>query len=356
MKKTYVLLVALFLAFAGQAQFEIEAFMQTDVYDMKSEFPLIRSSQRPDAARRINQSLHLEMLEKVYRDDDEERFSEVFPSEEAMWGAAEFEYEIVANNANYFSIGITCSYTGAYSEYMTRYFNFDARTGQQIMLADIFAETPLTDLAVRVNDAIEQQIVDFMGGLDRTNEFQAEQYEMYLECLEWVVDSDELAYSYYITDSTMVFVRGRCSSHMMAALDDLWDFYTTYPLEQLEEMMNDNGVALLSGGKLSFGENGIPDYKILEGTIGGKYPITAQVHRSYDNVYRGVYWYNKVKKSIQLDGTLTEQTGMLTLSEQVNEKITGEMELMVFSDGSLEGTWTDSSGETTMEIVLKIGE
>jgi len=357
MKRIPFLILVVFATLNASAQFEIEVFSKQDIYDMASEFPLIRSKKKPDAARRVNEVLHLVMLEKVFSEDDADRFDAVFPKEGDFGGAAEFEYEIITNNERYFSVGITCSYTGAYTEYMTRYFNFDAKTGQQIVLSDIFAETPLVDLATWVNQSIESEIVDFIDELDETDEYQNEQIWMYTECLEWISDSDELSEnSFYITDSTMVFVRGRCSNHMMAALDDLWDFYVTYPMDQLESMMNDNGIALLNGKALEFGQNGAPEYKILEGTIGDKYPITAMIHNSYETTYSGWYWYNAVKAPIRLSGTINEQTGMLNLTEDVDGNTTGEMEFMIFSDGELVGTWTNAAGDKNLKIVLKPGK
>lgn len=357
MKQFTLLIFTVFATFTASAQFEIETYSQLDNYDMHCEFPIIRSKEKPNAARRVNEVLHLVMLEKVFKEDDSNRFDAVFPKEDEYSGASEFEYEIITNNKRYFSVGITCSYTGAYSEYMTRYFNFDAKTGQQLVLSDIFAETPLNDLATMVNLRIESEIVDFIDELDANDEYQSEQISMYTECLEWVSESDYISLiSFYITDSTMVFVRERCSNHMMAALDDLWNFHITFPMNLMQDMMNDNGLALLSGKSLSFDQNGVAEYKILEGTIGDKYPITAIMHRSYETTFSGFYWYNNVKAPIRLSGTINEQTGMLNLTEDVDGNATGEMELMIFSDGELEGTWTNLAGNKNLKIVLKPGK
>lgn len=350
-------LLFILITFCGVAQFKVEIFTQLDSYDMESNFPIVRSSSNPQAAEKINIALHHFSLEKIFIEEDTERFSAVFPPEGEMWGAAEFDYEIVANNENYFSVGITCAYTGAYTEYFTRYFTFNALTGQQVMISDLFDKNELSMLSELVNNRIEAEINDFIAAADSEDEYQRDQIQMYLECLEWIA-SDELytSSSYYLTDSSMVVVRSRCSNHMMAALDDLWEFYQEFSFEDLKEIFNKNANALFEGKPLDYSDSGVPVGQVLKGDLGGKYPITMILTNIYEDHYSGVYWYDKIKKRIELDGELNDQIATLTLNESVDEKETGKFELMIMSDGSLEGNWIDSKGETSFAVALKLSE
>ncbi len=346
----------LLIAFCGVAQFKVETFTQLDAFDMESNFPIVVSSKNPKAAEKINVAMHHFSLEKIFMEEDEERFSAVFPPEDEIWGASEFDYEVLANNENYFSIGITCAYTGAYSEYYTRNYTFNAITGQQVMISDLFSEETLAVLSNKVNSRIEKEINDFIAAADSEDEYQRDQIQMYLECLEWISDEIYPASSYYLTDSSLVVVRNRCSSHMMAALDDLWDFYAEYSFEELNELFNYNAKALMTGKPMDYSDSGVPVGKVLQGELGGKYPITMIISNPYEDHYAGVYWYDKIKKQIELDGELNDQIATLVLKESVEEKETGTFELMIISDGTLEGNWIDAKGETSFGIALKLSE
>lgn len=345
--------IFLFAAFTSFSQFTIEEFTATDTWDSESKFPIVKSDENAKAAELINISLHYEMLEKPYKEDDDNRFEKVFPPEGEIWGASDFSYAVVANNDRYLCVEISCAYTGAYTEYFSRYFTFDAKSGQRILLDDIFAQSSLLELARMVEYDILFEIETFMEGIDTLEEYGYEQYHMYQECVSWMDFSSLSTESYYITDSTIVFVRGRCSNHMMAALDDLWEFHEDYALEELSAKMNDNGIALVYGGDVEFGGTGVPEGKVLRGKLGGKYPITMILKSSYDNHYRGYYWYDKVKKFILVQGEV-DDAAMLHLTESVDDKQTGSFDLMVMSDGSLDGSWESASGETVLDVLLKL--
>lgn len=355
--RTLTLLLFILGAFASQAQFEVDSFIDHDEYGYPSYFPIIRSSENPMAAERVNIVLHHRMLEKVYKGEDENRFEKVFPPEGEIHGASEFDYDVSANNKQYFSVSISCSYTGAYSEYYTQYFNFDAKTGQPIQLSDMFGVSAMYDLSDWVTSSIYAQIIEYMNYIDEEDPdgYKEEQLEMYSECAAWYEEPQSLSEeSYYLTDTSIVFHRERCSNHMMAALDDLWDFYEEYPLVEVQSMMSSDGIALLAGEKLHYSDYAIPDGKVLHGKIGGKYPITMILKHSYGDSYYGEYRYDKVKQPIKLSGE--RQQGYLNLTEEVNDKTTGSFQLQVITGGSLEGEWKNADGTKKFDVTLSIGE
>lgn len=356
--KTLTLLLFVLGTFVSQAQFEVDSFVMNDQFDYPSRFPIVRSANNPKAAERVNIVLHHRMLEKVYQEEDGNRFENVFPPEGEFHGASEFEYDVTANNSRFFSISITCAYTGAYSEYYTQYFTFDAKTGQPIYLSDMFGVSAMYDLSDWVTGSIYAQITEFMNGIDTEDPegYGAEQYEMYSECATWYEEPQTLSEEYfYLTDSTITFVKGRCSSHMMAALDDLWEFHDEYSLVELQSMMSNDGIALMFGEKLNYQHLTVPNGKVLHGKIGGKYPITMTIKNSYDDVYYGEYWYDKVKQPIKLSGN-TDEMAFLHLKEEVNEKTTGTFDLQVIQGGSLEGEWKSADGTKQFDVTLTVGK
>ncbi len=356
--KTLTLLLFVLGGFASQAQFEVDSFVAPDLYDYPNYFPIIRSSENPDAAECINIVLHHYMLEKVYKEDDENRFENVFPPEGEYDGASEFSYDVSANNDRYFSVSVTCAYTGAYTEYYTQYFNFDAKTGQPIQLSDMFGVSAMYDLSEWVTSSIYAQISEFMYTIDTEDPdgYGQEQYEMYLDCSGWYEEVHELSNNeYYMTDSSITFVIGRCSNHAMRALDDLGEFYEEYSLVELQSMMSDDGIALMFGETLHYNHVAVPNGKVLKGMIGGKYPITMIVKHSYGDSYYGVYWYDKVKQPIQLSGTLDE-AAYIHFTEEVNEKTTGKFDLQVMQGGTLEGEWHNSDRTKKFDISVSIAK
>lgn len=344
------------LVFNSSAQFEVDAYETVDQFDMISEFPVLRSEANPEAAWRINTVLHYRSLEKVFREDDTARFSAVFPPEGEFHGSSEFSFDIIANNERYFSVAIGSAFTGAYSEYFTLYYNFDAKTGQPVYLNDLFAESVIADFSQWVSDDISTQIQDFLNEIDPEdpNGFGMDQYDMYAECLSYYETASPLSDEYfYLTDSTITFVKGRCSNHMMAAMDELWEFHEDYNLAEVKELMSDNGLALMQGNAMKAEEYSIPAGKLLQGKIGGKYPVTLLIRNTYLNHYSGVYWYDKVGKPISLYGKYIEEQGFLEIDEKVDDKVTGTMTLSPMKDGSLEGEWTSADGSRTFEIRLE---
>lgn len=356
MKKAIVFIHLLWCKTLVFAQFDVRPFEQLDHFDMISSFPVVYSETNPEAAKNINTVLHYRSLEKVFQEDDVSRFSAVFPPEGEIHGASEFSYDIIANNEHYFSVAIESAYTGAYSEYFTLFYNFDAQTGQPIYLNDLFSEAAVEDLTEWVANAVSTRIKTFMDSIDMDDPegYGPEQYDMYAECLSYYEEPTPLSDEYFfLTDSTITFVKGRCSNHMMAALDDLWEFYESFPVDELENIMSDNGLALMHGTERQIEPYIIPSGKVLKGAMGGKYPITLILRNTYLNHYSGIYWYDKIGKPISLYGKLIEDQGFVEIDEKVNDKVTGTMTLSAQKDGALEGDWISSDGLKTFEIRLE---
>ena len=88
------------------------------------------------------------------------------------------------------------------------------------------------------------------------------------------------------------------------------------------------------------------------GAIAGKYPITMKLKIS-DTSIGGVYFYDKYRKEIRLDGTIGRD-GQFVLNEQAPDgKITGSFSGSYVEGKSLAGKWSNADGSKTMPFALK---
>ena len=329
--------------------FTVESYRDIDPFDYDCVFPVVFSSSHAEAADRINTYLQYEALDIIYGAEETSLFRKVFPPEGEIWGSTEFDYQVNTNTDKFFSVSITYAGTGAYSEYYVSTYNFVASTGEAIDLEDLFAETPLSDLGLIVNQAYYSEITDFMESIVQTDEDMSYQYEMYNECKEKFVESDWLPTNQFtVMDDGIRFERERCSNHAMRALDDIGKFSYELSFESLEVFMNGRFYDLMSELVWNPDDLNIQG-KLLKGAIGGKYPITVIFNRPWggDDI-RGVYWYNKVKKPIELKGSFKAH-GMIELVESIDGKEIAKIIGRVV-DGVFSGKWIKSKDGTELSI------
>lgn len=95
-----------------------------------------------------------------------------------------------------------------------------------------------------------------------------------------------------------------------------------------------------------------PEELLFTGAINGKYPITMRLKLAGTNAY-GVYFYDKYRKEIRLDGTIGRD-GQFVLNEQAPDgKITGSFSGSYVEGKSLVGKWSNADGNKTMPFALK---
>ena len=338
----------------------VEDHTEADFYENVSTFPIVKAFENKMnygvfAAERINTYLQHELLEKIFRaEGDTALFSEVFPTEEFFGGQSEFAYEINAIKNKLFTITIEYTGTGAYSEYYSPTYNFIAETGEHLTLDDLFDSNEKIKLGSIVRRECAETIEQFLASQDTTLEFWMEQREMYEECLPYF--SDEYpgfpSNDFMLTDSTIVFYAERCSNHMMAALDDLWSFEVVMVLNDLRPYLNKTAEDfLLNGTKWVHPERRNYSQKVLEGSIGEKYQITAilTIDKATSGVY-GTYWYTKYKKPITVRGSILD-SGEYELFEELGGK---EIARMVLHEekGKLIGNWFKTGSTSSLNIVL----
>jgi len=357
-KQGILILLLLLRVTSVKAQFyTVASVSNIDRFNQESVFPVLKSKKHQSAADRINTYLHLTVLDQVYENDRYAYFEHVFPPEDEYWGQSNFDFQVMTNNELFFSIAIMYESTGAYTESFVEYYTFSSFTGEHLTLNDFFAETPLIDVSSIVKERFAKRIKSYLPQIDKKEEDGDAKYEMYEECLSYI-ESEDVLYnaSFYIKDTSMVFTRERCSNHMMAALDDLWTFETALTLNELGLFFNEETSKALAKNYWESNGDVILNDKILKGSIRKKYKITARIQfrpmKDGCQELSGVYWYDKIKTIITLNGEVDED-GNFELIEYFDGVATGVFKGKMKAN-SLIGFWSSGKGTKKMPFILDL--
>ena len=167
-----------------------------------------------------------------------------------------------------------------------------------------------------INGRCVTKIEEHLKTIDLSQEDADEVIEMYQSCMEGMRGSDYIySGNFMMEKENMVFIKERCSNHMMAALDELWIFEEPMTYEILSNFYNQNALDAYETGVWNSKKAVTLNDKILGGTINGRYPITARLRIDNENSQvSGVYWYDKVKIELRVDGII-DKNGSYELKE-----------------------------------------
>lgn len=93
-----------------------------------------------------------------------------------------------------------------------------------------------------------------------------------------------------------------------------------------------------------------PFIGIFEGTIDNTYPITMNITFTRTKDIMGTYFYDKVKKDIQLEGTFEE--GAFIINETSDGKKTGQFTGTNFSETEITGIWSNPDNSKSYPFKL----
>lgn len=349
----------LVLPFLVSAQyFIVDTIRGLDIYDQVSLFPDVippvsKSAWPEDASTAINTYLKFKMLSQVQGNESENVFETVFPNEEHFGGQSEFDFDVSANNREFISLLVSYSFTGAYTEYANEYFSFSSKHGEHLTLQDFFEGENYDAVGKMVSTECAMYIHEYLAELDMNEEYAEGKKEMYEECLLSFPEVGFPSTHFYLTDSTIVFTRYRCSNHMMAALDDLWEFHVPKSFEELRPYLSEKGRSLLLKEVVSQRRDALPpEDKILRGTLDGKYPIIALFSSLEGPYLSGVYWYEKYKTPIDLYSG-SKKDGVYEFWEKKGDQKIARLEF-VYDNGQIIGTWEKADGTGSLPLVLSV--
>jgi len=354
MKNLLVFFVLLFTFNSSAQFFQLTDIIEKDRYYRESKFPFLSSMKYPNTANNINTYLHLAILSKVAGKNDSLIFSNVFAPEDEFWGQSLFTYSINRNDDKIFSISIAYDNTGSYTERFEEQFNFTTKTGKHLVLTDFFEDESLKKVGAIVNQHYYNMISNFMMSIDQSTEDGALKYGMYADCLPNFENNRTLnPTEFRIELNELIFLKERCSNHMMAALDELWTLEYPMRFEDLTPFLNQNAIALINKGKWKVSESKDVFNKILNGKIGKKTAITARINWSeFGDKVKGVYWYNSKKDPVDLVGSFNSENKLI-LHEVIDGfdagTFTGEI-----ANGKYTGSWLSKNGKKSVPFTLSI--
>lgn len=359
------------------------AFAQSDKAKLTDVLPYNTSKDRPEyeqyhfpelnypekkVAEKINTFLQVEYLEHVPGVFKKHPFEKVCYNPITENPNTSFDgWEKLGTPKNILSLKIEGEYNGAYPEHFDNWRNFDLRTGNPILLKDLFVKSKTKDLENILTKRVLKKIKDYLLEIKDSlanpklvgeeRERFAEQEEMYNSCLEnGKVVSFEYV-EYYFTKDSMVFVEGRCSNHAMHALDDLDAFYLPIAYKDLGDYFSAYGKSLFEGKTTTAIPSNIPDGKIYKGTV-GNIPVTLIIYQQIgdDGSFTCHYWYDKHKIPIECSGTFLDGKFELTEHELLvdgSEMNSADINAAWIDNRKIIGTWRSEKTGKVLKILLE---
>jgi hypothetical protein len=329
-----------------------------------NKFPLIHFSKNKKVEDKINTFLEVGNLQHLPGDFKKNPFEKVTKSDGFEPGSLSFDdYTRHETHANILSLSLNETGTGAYTESFETSYNFDLRTGNPILLNNLFTADGLKSITKNVNLSVKQQVEDVLAKLNAPDSKNSpatdggeldDEISMYETCLQGLGDAESEIYSYYFNNDSITFVIGKCSNHADMALDELGDFYIGFPLSAIKQYLSPYGENLLNNENESLTTN-TPEGKLYKGFINGKYPISAMINSiEKDGSFSMYYWYDKTRIPIELNGNFEHQHFSLTESTDINDQYnqTAKIEANWVDNKKITGTWTNSKTSEVLKLEL----
>ena len=197
------------------------------------EFPRVILPNNKKISNKINKDLTADFLDLDTSKMHKSIFENVWATEEEPMGILhDISYEVKANNKNFISLAISAEGCGAYCENFTQYFSYALKSGNRILLEDLFNNQgkffilrSLTRL--RKNNMVKQiqdakdslKIIRIKRDKD-ASEYYRDMIDLYTKCIAEKVISD-FDLNFYLTKSQLTIIPERCSAHYNRNIDEL---------------------------------------------------------------------------------------------------------------------------------------
>jgi hypothetical protein len=228
MKKFIFTLVFIAAVISANGQFTITPVKAVaGTYKGSFSFPRV-SSDKTRIAAKIDSLLQADMLNnEVIVTDPKKIFNNTVyiqaPDSLAQSGHTEIGYEVLLNTARVLSIKFDCKSMGAYPENYTRYYCFDAQSGDVVTEKDLFTAEGLKYLQTHLRSIRAKRVNEFLKGEISDGEDSAYAWETYEECNSVV----ELS-RFVIRKQNILFHKEACFSHAWRPLDTDLDVSIDY--------------------------------------------------------------------------------------------------------------------------------
>ncbi|MCY1002053.1 hypothetical protein OWM54_33365 [Myxococcus sp. MISCRS1] len=284
--------------------------------------------EKPEVAANINDALFIGRFKALTPTKVEARL----PADGLdLSGLSEQGFTVTRNDGRLLTIHFDIEGCGAYCETYSVAYGFDVRTGRQLTPRELFTPAGVRALVLRMNKEklrlYREQIAKHERELKASNkkapasgtvEDLEERLAFNRECLEGVeanAEEERTRSTFHerweFTGTEARMTAERCSNHASRALDDVDSVSLALPYASLRPHLTAYGKrALLGEGQ---GVSGDVFGQVLRGRI-GKLPIVMMLERHRDDSVSGVYFYEKHRKPIELDGRV--EGGKLELQER----------------------------------------
>ncbi|MCK8504061.1 hypothetical protein [Myxococcus fulvus] len=284
--------------------------------------------EKPEVAANINDGLFIGRFKALTPTKVEARL----PADGLdLSGLSEQRFSVTRNDGRLLTIHFDIEGCGAYCETYSVAYGFDVRTGRQLNPRELFTPAGVRALVLRMNKEklrlYREQIAKHERELKASNkkapesgtvEDLEERLAFNRECLEGVeanAEEERTRSTFHerweFTGTEARMTAERCSNHASRALDDVDSVSLALPYASLRPHLTAYGKrALLGEGQ---GVSGDVFGQVLRGRI-GKLPIVMMLERHRDDSVSGVYFYEKHRKPIELDGRV--EGGKLELRER----------------------------------------
>ncbi|GAL45151.1 MULTISPECIES: hypothetical protein [Citrobacter] len=343
--KGYLSTLALLLlsSHASATQLEIKnlEYRYPNSTEMQYRVPWFTSTDNPQVAKRINDYIFASFINQLPGNNPQTTVNQFANSE--MNPTANIDYTVEYRDDKILSLNITVEGCGAYCESYNVPVNFDLASGAAITLSDLFSRSTMAELNTRIRKDIRSQIDTFVAAQKEGGD--SGYAEFYASCATY---TDGLYYidKFSLQKDHLAFLNGRCSNHANRAGDELGDFTTKIPTEELHNQFTPYG-QYLTGAKSTTPVEPTPgiDGKVMYGTLGKSMRIVLKVDCNYGDFFEGAYFYQKFGAPIELTGKCDTADNRhyelkTSAAEQSEEKITLELK-----DGVYQGVW-ESNGKT----------
>lgn len=319
--------------------------------------PRVRMSDAAVAAK-INDRLFIEVMSAL-APRRQERYFTVADGVD-IGGTASQSFSVVRNDGRILAIDLDAEGCGAYCEGYIRSYAFDVSSGRYLNPQDLFTTNGMRELSSRMmaerKSRYRREIANVRRelraepkrGAKATQETSNldERLELNQGCIKTLdedaalktdqqvfsrIDSLRLSVGAHTFDLTAE----RCSNHASRAIDDVGEVTLKLAYPALRPHLTPYGRWLLLNEQRAAPPESVYG-QILRGRLGADVPITMLLRHYPDGGVGGVYFYDRVRKAIQLTGRASGNAIELTEEEVGRPK--AKLALTV-KPGGLGGSW-----------------
>ncbi|QZT37926.1 hypothetical protein K5X82_03255 [Halosquirtibacter xylanolyticus] len=302
--------------------------------------PLVQSDIHPKVAQRINQTIQMATVERLYNVVGEGMlFNNLM--DENMHGVSNLDYSILSNTPSVLSIEFCYDTMGAYPDYHIAYLNFNAATGNILDLSQLFTSEGVRHLNDEVsrtlNASIKSELLNMVTSEGLKKEEIEEQGEVLFQLTECNATHEIIKFG--IKEDRIIMNKGRCLPHVIQCYDINWtiemlfkDLYISYFSTTGQKLLKEKVPVLTTTYPISSKEISI------HGKIDHKYAFTMLLDISSDYI-DGRYWYDKNGVLIEVRAKKFSQNELEIIEEG------GKFLIEINLDGTLSGHWTNNQGK-----------